>query len=66
LLHRKEAFLPPEHPLHARIARLTRQEEEHGLLTDTAAIGTRRGWQARLRETGWALCGHRLVRSHPA
>jgi hypothetical protein len=66
VLHRKEAFLPPDHPLHARFARLTRQEEEHGLLTDTATIGTRLGWQARLRATGWALRGHRLVRSPPA
>jgi hypothetical protein len=54
VLHRKETFLPPDHPLHARFARLTRQEEEHGLLTDTATIGTRAGWQARLRAVGWA------------
>ncbi len=26
-----EAFLHPEHPLHARFASLTRQEEKHGL-----------------------------------
>src|SRR5262245_57071114 len=52
VLHRKEAFLHPDHPLHARFARLTRQEEEHGLLTDPATIGTRLGWQARLHETG--------------
>jgi DNA phosphorothioation-associated putative methyltransferase len=66
VLHRKETFLPPEHPLHARFARLTRQEEEHGLLADPATIGTRLGWQARLRAAGWALRGHRLVRSPPA
>jgi DNA phosphorothioation-associated putative methyltransferase len=66
VLHRKEAFLHPEHPLHAKFARLTRQEEEHGLLTDPAAIGTRLGWQVRLRAAGWALRGHRLVRSPPA
>jgi DNA phosphorothioation-associated putative methyltransferase len=62
VLHRKEAFLHPGHPLHAKFARLTRQEEHHGLLTDPAAIGTRAGWEARLREAGWALSGHRLVR----
>jgi DNA phosphorothioation-associated putative methyltransferase len=62
ILHRKETFLPPDHTLHARFTRLTRQEEQHGLLTDTATIGTRAGWEARLREAGWALSGHRLVR----
>jgi hypothetical protein len=46
ILHRKEKFLPPEHALHAKFARLTRQEEQHGLLTETATIGTRAGWQA--------------------
>jgi DNA phosphorothioation-associated putative methyltransferase len=64
ILHRKEAFLHPEHPLHEKFARLTRQEEAHGLLTDTATIGTRDGWQARLRDTGLQLRGHRLVRQN--
>jgi DNA phosphorothioation-associated putative methyltransferase len=62
VLHRKEAFLPGDHPLRGRFARLTRQEERHGLLADTATIGTRNGWQARLRAAGFALRGHRLVR----
>ena len=48
ILHRKETFLPRDHPLHAKFARLTEQEEKHGLLDDTATIGTRDGWQARL------------------
>jgi hypothetical protein len=29
---------------------------------DAAAIGTRAGWEARLRAAGFALRGHRLVR----
>ena len=62
VLHRKEAFLHPGHPLHARFARLTRQEERHGLLDDAAGIGTRAGWEARLREAGFQLRGHRLVK----
>jgi hypothetical protein len=52
---------PP--PLHANLARLTEQEEKGNLLAETASIGTRRGWEARLREAGWGLRGHRLVRS---
>jgi hypothetical protein len=55
-------FLPPDHSLRARFARLTQQEERHGLLADTATIGTRTGWEARLREAGFHLRGHRLVK----
>src|SRR4051794_18230831 len=62
VLHRKETFLPADHPLHARFAKLTRQEEKHGLLDDTATIGTAEGWQCRLKERGFAVRGHRLVR----
>ena len=62
VLHRKEAFLPADHPLHAKFARLTRQEEKHGLLDDTATIGTRDGWERRLRERGYMIRGHRLMR----
>ena len=43
--------------------RLTRQEERAGLLDETATIGTRSGWSDRLRSMGYALSGHRLVRS---
>jgi DNA phosphorothioation-associated putative methyltransferase len=62
ILHRKDTFLTADHPLHAKFARLTQQEEKHGLLDDTATIGTKDGWQARLNATGFVLRGHRLVR----
>jgi DNA phosphorothioation-associated putative methyltransferase len=62
VLHRKETFLPPDHPLFAKFARLTRQEERHGLLDDAATIGTRDGWQTRLATAGFRLAGHRLVK----
>jgi hypothetical protein len=62
ILHRKETFLPPGHALMAKFARLTRQEEKHGLLDETASIGTRAGWQRRLAERGFQIRGHRLVR----
>jgi DNA phosphorothioation-associated putative methyltransferase len=65
VLHRKEAFLPPGHPHLARFARLTQQEEEHGLLDDTASIRTRDGWKRRLEERGFTIKGHRLVKSPP-
>jgi hypothetical protein len=62
VLHRKETFLTAGHPLHAKFARLTQQEEKHGLLDDSSAIGTRDGWSSRLAERGFALKGHRLVK----
>ncbi len=65
ILHRKETFLRQDHPLHGKFARLTAQEEDRDLLTDTSTIGTRRGWETRLRETGFALRGHRLIRRTP-
>jgi hypothetical protein len=55
-------FRAGDHPLDAKFARRTQQEEKHGLLDDTATIGTREGWRARLNATGFALRGHRLVR----
>jgi DNA phosphorothioation-associated putative methyltransferase len=63
VLHRKESFLLPSHELHAKFARLTLQEEKHGLLDDPSGIGTKDGWANRLVERGFALKGHRLVRS---
>lgn len=62
ILHRKETFLPADHPLRERFAKLTQQEERHGLLEDTSTIGTRNGWNTRLNELGFTLRGHRLVR----
>jgi DNA phosphorothioation-associated putative methyltransferase len=63
ILHRKDAFLMADHPLHAKFARLSEQEEKHGLLDDAATIGKKDAWEERLRAAGFALRGHRLVRS---
>ena len=62
-LKRKESFLHSDHPLGAKFARLTAQEEKDGLLEDPSGIGTRDGWSRRLVEMGFALRGHRVVRS---
>jgi DNA phosphorothioation-associated putative methyltransferase len=61
VLHRKEAFLASDHHLRSKFARLTQQEEKHGLLDDSSEIGTREGWSKRLAERGFSLKGHRLV-----
>lgn len=65
ILHRKETFLAPGHPLYAKFARLTRQEERWGLYERPEVIGTREGWRTRLDALGGHLCGHRLIKSLP-
>jgi hypothetical protein len=62
ILHRKETFLHPSHPLYTKFAGLTQQEEKAGLLADPATIGTRTGWLTRLQAHRLTLRGHRLVR----
>jgi DNA phosphorothioation-associated putative methyltransferase len=61
ILHRKETFLPAEHPLYGKFSKLTRQEETAGLLEDTSRIGFRLNWERALAERGLAFKGHRLV-----
>ncbi len=62
ILHRKESFLPADYPAYETFAELTRLEEEAGLLTNSATIGTRKGWQERLREAGIRIEGHQMQR----
>lgn len=61
VLHRKETFLPPEHPFFQKFSKLTRQEEDAGLLEDTSRIGFRLNWERMLAEKGLGFKGHRLV-----
>jgi DNA phosphorothioation-associated putative methyltransferase len=61
ILHRKETFLPAEHPLRAKFARLTAAEELKGLLDEPNRIGTRNHWEQALSEKGLSLRGHRLI-----
>jgi DNA phosphorothioation-associated putative methyltransferase len=63
ILHRKEEFLPPDHPLRPKFARLTQQEEKCGLYEKPETIGTREGWGKALAERGVSLSGHRLIRN---
>ncbi|HBB34842.1 MAG TPA: DNA phosphorothioation-associated methyltransferase [Cyanobacteria bacterium UBA8803] len=66
ILHRKETFVTPDYPLYERFAKLTRQEEDWGLLDHTHSIGTRQGWQKCLLDHCAQLQGHRVVWSKDA
>ena len=63
ILHRKEQFVAPDHPLREKFARLTKQEERFGLFEHPQTIGRREGWEAALAEKGVELRGHRVVRT---
>lgn len=60
ILHRKEALLPPDHPLVPVATALTRTAEQHGLFDEVATIGNKRAWQARLEVLGLRVEGHEL------
>jgi DNA phosphorothioation-associated putative methyltransferase len=63
ILHRKELFVPPDYPLRPKFERLTRQEERFGLYEGAGDMGTKAGWERRLKEKGVRLSGHRLLRT---
>ncbi|MEL6249680.1 MAG: DNA phosphorothioation-associated putative methyltransferase [Cyanobacteria bacterium J06627_15] len=61
VLHRKETFLAPDDLRYPTFARLTRQQEAFGLLDNARAIGTQRGWTARLAQHRLVVHGHALA-----
>jgi DNA phosphorothioation-associated putative methyltransferase len=66
ILHRKELFLPKDHPLYTKFERLTHAEEQKGLYERVESIGTRDGWHAALCAKGLSLRGHRLIQTKSA
>lgn len=62
IIHRKETFLAPDHPLRPKFTRLTNQEEKKGLYENPSLIGTKRGWEQVIKERELRFVGHRLVR----
>jgi hypothetical protein len=61
ILHRKETFLAPGHPLQSQFEALTRAEEAAGLYDETATIGFKLNWERLLLSKGLAFEGHRLI-----
>jgi len=60
ILHRKEEFLNPVHPLRSRFSRLTEAEESEGLYENTTTIGFKQNWDNLLAEKGVKIVGHSL------
>ncbi len=60
ILHCKQAYVTPDYPQYEKFAKLTRQEEDWGLLDDFQAIKTRQGWLKCLEEHCAELRGYRV------
>ncbi|BAZ42806.1 hypothetical protein NIES4101_87760 [Calothrix sp. NIES-4101] len=61
VLHYKEALVTPDYPQYEKFTRLTRQEEEWGLLDDWRSITHRSGWLKCLEEHCATLKGYQLL-----
>jgi hypothetical protein len=66
ILHRKESFLPADHPCRGEFEALTRQEEAAGLYERPETIGFKLNWERLLAEKGLVIEGHSLRRAEPA
>lgn len=64
ILHRKECFLPADHPDRGRFAALTKDEEEAGLLTSSRQIGFKLNWERLLEEKKLIIAEGRLTAAH--
>ena len=61
VLHHKDALVTPDYPLYEKFAKLSRQEEDWGLLDDFRSINHRQGWLRCLEDHCATLHGHRVV-----
>jgi hypothetical protein len=61
ILHRKDSFLPAEHPMRGEFEALTRAEERAGLYEHTATIGFKLNWEKLLKSKGLVIAGHTIV-----
>jgi hypothetical protein len=62
ILHRKDTFLPEQHPARSKFVALTESEEAAGLYAETSTIGFKLNWERLLSEKGLAIGGHRLTK----
>lgn len=61
ILHRKDFMVLRDYPYYAKFAKLTRQEEDWGLLDDPEVLKRKRSWQKHLEERCADLQGHRVI-----
>ena len=61
VLHQKNLLVASDYPLYGKFAKLTRQEEDWGLLDCIHQINDRQGWLQCLEENCAELKGHRVI-----
>ncbi len=61
VLHQKDLLVTSEYPGYEKFAKLSRQEEDWGLLEDWKRISDHRGWRSCLEDHCAELKGHRVV-----
>lgn len=62
ILHKKELLLAPNHPRRPEFVELTAQLEQAGLYRQAHNIGFKRQWYDRLRDGGYTVENHCLVK----
>ena len=60
IIHRKELFLPANHPRLEEYCALTESAEKLGLFNNSSRIGFRQAWDSLISESGFFLEGHTL------
>jgi DNA phosphorothioation-associated putative methyltransferase len=55
ILHRREAFLAPDHPNRDDFSSFTREGEEIGLYENTRIIGFKKSWERLIKKKGYFL-----------
>ncbi len=60
VLHEKDGLVTPDYPSYEKFAKLTRQEQDWGLLDDLGAISRRRGWLQCLEDHCATIRGYGL------
>ena len=55
ILHRKETFLKPEHPLASTFREITEEGERAGLYRSPKTIGFKKNWERLISRKGYAL-----------
>lgn len=62
ILHRKETFLPPDHPFIPEFSAITKEGEAVGLYENTKQIGFKQNWERLIKRKGYQLVKGRLVK----
>lgn len=60
ILHQKDALVAPDYPSYKKFVRLTKKEQNSGLLKNRDAIRRLHGWLRCLRENELVIEGHKL------